>query len=208
MNLPNLDKIEALHHKYTPADSVFDLVFTHCKIVSDIAQQCIANKHLAVDAELVKVGCLLHDIGVYPLFDKDGKERRDLHYIIHGIRGEEILRAEGLPEIIYRFASHHTGAGITKQGIKDLNLPLPPRDYLAETPEEELIMYADKFHSKWPGKFYSEDEPPCFNTYEWSKRHVAKFGEDKVEKLGAMAEKFGVPDLEPLVAQYGYTTRY
>jgi uncharacterized protein len=187
MNLPTLQEIEALHHKYAPTEAVFDLIYTHCQVVGDIAMQLIAHGGFTVDAELVRVGCLLHDIGVYPLFDKNGVEQKDLHYITHGVRGEEILKAEGLPEVIWRFASHHTGVGLTKDDITKSNLPLPLQDYNAETPEERLIMYADKFHSK--------TEP------------VAKFGEHKAVLFEQMAQEFGVPELEPLVAKYGHQVR-
>lgn len=154
---------------------------------------------LAVDLELVKAGCLLHDIGVYELLDKDGKDREDIHYITHGIRGEAILKKEGFPEIIWRFGSHHTGVGLTKKDITSQNLPLPLQDYEAETIEEELVMYADKFHSKMT--------LPCFNTFEYYKQSVAKFGQDKSEKFAQMADKFGVPDLDPLIAKYGHAVR-
>ncbi|HUC89399.1 MAG TPA: HD domain-containing protein [Patescibacteria group bacterium] len=199
MKLPTLEQIEALHRKYAPSDAGFDLVFTHCNIVSEIAQQCILTKKLAVDAELVKVGCMLHDIGVYELLDKNGAERDDIPYITHGIRGEAILKKEGLPEVIWRFGSHHTGVGLTRQNIIAQNLPLPQQDYEAETIEEELVMYADKFHSK--------DTPPCFNTFEYYKRAVAKFGQDKSDKFAQLAEKFGVPDLKPLIEKYGHVVR-
>ena len=199
MQLPNLEQIEVLHKKYAPTPEVLELVFTHCKIVNDVAQQLIAANNLKVDAELVKFGCLLHDIGVYPLFDKDGTEREDLHYITHGVRGEEILKSEGFPETIWRYASHHTGVGLTKHDIVSQNLPLLEQDYVAETPEEELVMYADKFHSK--------TEPPYFNPYEWYRRYAAKFGEDKVQRFELMAQKFGVPNLAPLIEQYGHQSR-
>jgi uncharacterized protein len=199
MNLPTLEQIEALHHKYAPSDAGFNLVFTHCKIVSEIAQQCIERKQLAVDAELVRVGCMLHDIGVYELLDTDGREREGLPYITHGIRGEAILKKEGFSEVIWRFGSHHTGMGLTRQDIIKQGLPLPLQDYQAETIEEELVMYADKFHSK--------NTPPNFNTFEHYKQTVAKFGQDKSEKFAQLAEKFGAPDLAPLIAKYRHAVR-
>jgi uncharacterized protein len=137
-NLPSLKEIEALHRKYSPTDEVFKLVFTHCKIVSEVAEQCIARKGLIIDVELVKVGCLLHDIGVYALFDAGGKEREELQYITHGIMGENILKDEGFPEAVWRFGSHHTGVGLTKHDIISQNLPLPMQDYVADTREEAL----------------------------------------------------------------------
>jgi uncharacterized protein len=106
MNLPTLEQIEAIHHKYAPSDTGFDRVFTHCKIVAEIAEQCITNKHLTADAALVKVGCLLHDIGVYELLDKGGKEREDLPYITHGVRGEAILKKEGFFLKSFRALAH------------------------------------------------------------------------------------------------------
>jgi uncharacterized protein len=199
MNLPTLEQIEALHHRYAPSGAGFDIVFTHCKIVCEIAEQCIAKKQLTVDVGLVKVGCLLHDIGVYELLDKDGKEREDIPYITHGVRGEAILKKEGFPETIWRFGSHHTGVGLTKQAILSGNLPLLAQDYLADTTEEALVMYADKFHSK--------DTPPCFNSFEWYKKYAAQFGESNAAKFEKMGQDFGMPDLVPLLAKYGHQTR-
>ena len=42
----------------------------------------------------------------------------------------------------------HTGVGISKEMILKNNLPLPHRDMLPITFEEQLICYADKFYSK------------------------------------------------------------
>jgi uncharacterized protein len=199
MQLPTYPDIEQLHGKYAPTPEVFDLVFTHCRIVHDIADQLIGSRKLAVDAELVRVGCLLHDIGVYRLFDTGGNAQIDGDYVTHGLRGEEILRAEGFNEEIWRFASHHTGVGLTKRDIVQQNLPLPVEDFLADTPEELLVMYADKFHSK--------TQPSYFNSNEWYGQYVIKFGEDKARKFAAMADQFGVPDLRPLATKYGHRIR-
>ena len=58
MNMPTNKEVEVLHKKYAPTPEVLELVYTHCNIVNDIAQQLIAANNLKVDAELVKVGCL------------------------------------------------------------------------------------------------------------------------------------------------------
>lgn len=199
-NLPTLDQIEALHKKYTPTEGVFELVFTHCKIVRDIAVQLAEKSGANVGIELVKVGCLLHDIGVYPLFDKNGIETDRGKYITHGIRGEEILQNEGFAMELCRFASHHTGAGITKKQIAENKLPLPANDYLAETTEEELVMYADKFHSK--------ARTPVFNSHKFYTKYVARFGTEAASSFANLTEKFGKPELEPLMSKYGHGLRY
>jgi uncharacterized protein len=193
------ENIMALHRKYAPSDVVYDLVFTHSCIVRDIAAQLIEANGLVVDDKLVQIGALLHDVGVYPLLDATGKLRENVHYITHGNEGERILRKEGLPENIWRFAAHHTGVGLSKQDIINQKLPLPIVDYFAETDEELLIMYADKFHSK--------TTPPYFNSYKWYREDIAKFGEDKVAKFDGMAAKFGKPKLEPLSRNYSFAIR-
>lgn len=197
--MPTADDILALHKKYAPNSSVYDLVLTHCYIVRDIALQLIDEHKLALDRYLVEVGAMLHDVGVHPLFGADGTLRDGVSYITHGIEGEKILHNEGFPEKICRFAAHHTGTGLTKTDVIDQKLPLPVADYLAESDEELLIMYADKFHSK--------TTPPYFNSYEWYRKDVAKFGADKVAKFDAMAEKFGKPDLAPLSKKYSFSVR-
>lgn len=108
-------EIRTLHRAYAPSDAVFRLVYQHCEIVRDIALELIAAKGLSVDAELVRVGAMLHDIGVYSVLSATGEVRDGRQYIEHGIEGEEILRQEGLPEAVCRFATHHTGTGVTRE---------------------------------------------------------------------------------------------
>lgn len=196
MDINNLLK---LHHKYAPSDDVFDLVVVHCRIVQDIALQLIRDNDLKINTELVSIGAFIHDIGVHSLFQANGKLKDNANYITHGILGEKILRSEGFPEEICRFASNHTGVGLTKKDIKLQNLPLPNQDYVAHTDEELLVMYADKFHSK--------TSPPYFNSYEWFKNDIKKFGEDKSILFQEMADKFGKPDLEFLKNKYGFDIR-
>ena len=196
--LPTIQEIEALHKKHAPNEAVFELVWTHCRIVSDIALQLAKNSGVTVDSNVVQVGCLLHDIGLYSLFDENGFENVK-EYITHGVRGEEILKNEGFSESICRFASHHIGAGITKKEIMADKLPLPHEDFLAETTEEELVMYADKFHSK--------TKPPYFNSHEFYTDYTARFGEESSASFAALTAKFGKPDLAPLIRKYGHALR-
>ncbi|MFJ4534946.1 HD domain-containing protein [Streptomyces tibetensis] len=186
MRIPGPAQIRALHEKYAPTTEAFALVHRHCEIVWGIAEQLLAAPHLAhLDAELVRAGCLLHDIGVYRLYDADGRlDHRN--YIRHGLLGHEILEAEGFPEALRRFCSHHTGVGLTRQDIVSQGLPLPSADYVAVTEEERLVMYADKFHTKSrPSVFLSPDEYAA---------HIRRFGEDKVIAFQALRAEFGDPD--------------
>jgi uncharacterized protein len=186
VRIPGPEEIRALHEKYAPTAEAFALVHTHCEVVWSIAEQLLSAPRLGhLDADLVRAGCLLHDIGVYRLYGDDGSLDH-ANYIRHGLLGHEILEQEGFPETLRRFCSHHTGVGVTKDDVLRQGLPLPPADYLAVTDEERLVMYADKFHSKSrPSAFLSPDEYAA---------HVRRFGEDKVTAFEALRAEFGDPE--------------
>ena len=69
-------------------------------------------------------------------------------------------------------------------------LPLPVADYRAETGEEKLVMYADKFHTK--------TDPPAFLSATSYAQQIGRFGQDKAAAFESMRELFGEPDLASL----------
>lgn len=183
MRIPSDEEIRALHERFAPTPEAFARVHTHCVIVARIAEG------LPGFNALVRAGCLLHDLGVYRLSAGES-------YVRHGILGHELLRELGFPDVLCRFCDHHTGVGISAADIVSQGLDLPPGDYLAETEQEALVMYADKFHSK--------TTPPVFVSEKAYETSVARFGEGKVEQFRAYRERFGVPDLSALSAEYGH----
>lgn len=192
MKIPDDRRIRELHERYAPTAEAFELVYTHCVIVAEIAGRLAPP---GVHAGLVRAGCLLHDIGVYRLYDAAGRLDH-AGYLRHGLLGHELLRAEGLPEELCRFASRHTGVGLTSADVRAQGLPLPVADYLAESPEEQLVMYADKFHSK--------TDPPVFRTADEYARLVRRFGADKAAVFAALRAEFGEPDVSVLAGRYGH----
>lgn len=197
--MPNDAQILALHRKYASSPAAFDLVWVHCQVVLDIANQLMSRSAISVDRDIIRVGCMLHDIGVYQLIGDDAKVKPGSEYMRHGVVGAAILQDEGLPEVLQNICLHHTGMGLSKHDVVDQHLPLPVADYLAETDEELFIMYCDKFHSK--------TLPPQFNTFESYQKHVAQFGANKALKFDDMANKFGKPDLAVLSKTYGFAVR-
>jgi len=195
MRVPVDEEILALHEKHAPTAAALDSVYTHCLIVCGIAEQLRVRSGAGLDLALIRAGSLLHDVGVYRLYDDAGQPDH-ASYIRHGLLGYQLLREEGLPEELCRFASHHTGMGLTKDDVIRQRLPLPPADYLAETGEEELVMYADKFHSK--------TSPPALLTAGAYAASVRRFGADKVAAFEAMRARFGDPDLAPFASAYGH----
>jgi uncharacterized protein len=61
--------------------------------------------------------------------------------------GADLLREEGYGRHAL-VCERHTGAGISLRDIVDKELPLPHRDMLPVSIEEQLICFADKFFSK------------------------------------------------------------
>jgi uncharacterized protein len=198
-DIPGDEAILALHERHAPSPAALGLVWTHCQIVCAIAGQLLARPGPAldgIDAQLVRAGCLLHDIGVYRLYDEHGR-LDDAGYVRHGVLGHELLAADGLPDALCRFASHHTGAGISAADVISQGLPLPPGDYLAGTPEERLVMYADKFHSK--------SAPPHLNAPASAAAGLARFGAAKAAAFAAMRADYGDPDLPALSEAWGHS---
>lgn len=193
VDAPTYAQIRALHKKYAPTATAYDSVFTHCQIIWEIAQQLIEKSNLSVDREFVKAGCLLHDIGVYALYRPSGEIDRK-SYIKHGILGHALLEKEGFSERFCRVASCHTGVGLSRQSIKEQSLSLPDKDFIAQSVEERLVMYADKFHSK--------STPPRLNSIESYRVFTAKFGLENVELFNMFEQEFGAPDLAPLAQMY------
>ena len=196
MQIPSLSDITELHQKYAPDEVALESVWTHCQIVRDICLQ-VCNGMTDINVELITAGALLHDIGAYKFYI-DGVIQLE-NYITHGLLGYELMQKEDLDEAVCRFALLHTGIGISKQEVIDRKLPLPVRDYIPETVEERIVMYADKFHSK---------PKPSFNTAAWYAEYTrSRFGEGEDEKFMKLVEEFGEPDLSQLAQRYSHNIR-
>lgn len=195
MRLPTPSEIRALHERHAPSAELLDLVHTHGEAVWTIAGQLLDASGSDADRDLVRAGCLLHDVGVYRLYDAAGRRVHE-NYLLHGVLGHALLQEEGLPETLARFCSRHTGVGLTRQDIDAQQLPLPADDYVAVTAEEKLVMYADKFHSK--------TTPPRFLTADAYAVRVREFGEDKVAAFARLRAEFGEPDLAAAARAYGH----
>ena len=92
-----------------------------------------------------------------------------------------MLRADGYPRHA-RVCERHTGAGLTKEDIIGQNLPLPHKDFLPETLEEQLVCYADKF--------YSKTHPDREKSIEQAEKSIARFGKKGLQRFLAWKELF------------------
>ena len=173
----------------------------HGKRVGIMAAQCARQMGLPAreTAFLFDLG-LLHDIGTYFLLKQDGSDGEPLkfskkRYILHGLKGYEHLLDEGVDESIAQFCRNHTGVGLTREDVVRQELPLPPADYVPMNLEQEVVMYADKFHSK--------SVPPKFLQVEAYTARAERFGGENKQRWLDLVAKYGVPDIPALAEKYG-----
>ena len=136
-------------HKYYPEDNELRrILLTHSRSVADKALD-IARRHpeLGLDQDFLYEGARVHDIGIF-LTDADGICCfGDKPYICHGYLGADLMRAEGFPRHAL-VCERHTGAGLSLQQILAQYLPVPHREMVPVSLEEQVICFADKFYSK------------------------------------------------------------
>ena len=94
-----------------------------------------------------------------------------------------VLVVLGLPEHAL-VCERHVGVGMTKNDIRHQGLPLPPRDMLPVSMEEQIICYADKFYSK------NGQDTDRVKSVDEIVDGLKRYGEDKVARFRAWAELF------------------
>lgn len=176
-----MNAIEIINKYYTPGRQL-DILLTHSRSVADKALQ-IAGNHpeLHLDEAFIEEAAMLHDIGIFLTnahgIDCIGTEP----YICHGYLGADLLREEGFPRHAF-VCERHTGAGISAMDIERSELPLPQRDMLPVTLEEQVICFADKFFSK--------THPDREKSVEAARKTIAKFGAEGLKRFDNWCELF------------------
>ena len=173
----------AIINKYYPEDNELkQILLTHSRSVADKALW-IADHHpeLNLDRQFLEEAALLHDIGVF-LTDAPGIHCHGSHpYICHGYLGSELMRQEGFPRHAL-VCERHTGAGISLQAIQAQELPIPHREMVPVSLEEQVICFADKFFSKT----HLDREKPV----EKALKSISRFGEEGILRFNEWCERF------------------
>ncbi len=138
-----------------------------------------------IDRDFVREAALLHDIGVLFTDAPQIGCHGSLPYLCHGIRGRELLEQEGLPRHGL-VCERHIGVGLSAEEILRLGLPLPARDMLPISLEEQIVTYADLFFSKNPAKDGRE------RSADKVRRSLARYGADKVTVFDRWHRLFAV----------------
>ena len=169
--------------KYYPQDTEQRrILMVHSLSVSQKALRMIdAHPELHLNRDFVKEAALLHDIGIFQTHAPTIQCFGSHPYIAHGYLGADILRQQGFPQHAL-VCERHTGAGLSLQDILDQKLPIPHREMLPVSLEEELICFADKFFSKT----HVEEE----KTVDKARKSIARYGEEGVNRFDRWCSLF------------------
>lgn len=143
-----MDAIAIIEKCYKKDSELYNILISHSTDVTNKALS-IAGKHLElnIDMEFVREAAMLHDIGIFLTHAPAIECYGIMPYICHGYLGREILDKMGYPRHGL-VCERHTGTGISLNQIIIEDLPLPHRDMIPVSIEEQVICFADCFFSK------------------------------------------------------------
>lgn len=177
-----MDPIKIIEKYYPVESEAYRILVDHSRSVADKAL-AIARMHPEMDLDLtfIEEAAMLHDIGIFrcnaPSIDCHG----EADYICHGFLGAELMRAEGYPQHAL-VCERHTGTGLSLEMIELMKWPIPHRDMLPVSLEEQLICFADKFFSKTKlGKEKSIDK---------IRISLSRYGSDTAARFSAWCKLF------------------
>ena len=177
-----MNPIELIDAYYPEDNERKHILLVHSRLVAEKAL-CIADGHpeLNLDKDFLYEAGMLHDIGIF-LTDAPGIFCfGNQPYICHGSLGADLMRREGYPRHAL-VCERHTGAGLSLNDIVAQNLPVPHRDMLPVSMEEQVICFADKFYSKT----HLERE----KTVEKARKSISNFGNVGLERFDHWCEQF------------------
>ncbi len=146
-------------------------------------------KHLHPDIRFIEEAAMLHDIGVFLTNAPEIGCFGESPYLAHGVSGRNVLEKEGFPRHAL-VCERHIGVGIIAEEIKRNKLPLPERDMVPLSVEEEIICLADKFFGKSDKNLFQE------RSVKEIKENLGKHGEEKIKKLELLIDKYQIKDLK------------
>jgi len=179
------DPLSLIDRYYEPGSRAHAILVAHGRAVADLALALATRVGwMQPDLAFIEEAALVHDIGIFltdaPKFDCHGTQP----YVCHGVLGRQLLEDHGLPAHAL-VCERHVGAGICAEEIRTRNLPLPLRNMVPVSVEEQLLCYADKFFSK------KNSAKP--HSLAKIRRQLAPFGPVQAARFEGWARLFGQP---------------
>ncbi|MEE4262138.1 MAG: HD domain-containing protein [Desulfobacteraceae bacterium] len=177
---------DILAEYYDRGSKTFEVLVAHGEQVMGKAFKAAGQvSDLKPDLNFIENAAMLHDIGILqtnsPGLGCGGKHP----YICHGILGRSLLEKIGFSEYGL-VCERHIGVGISADDVRRFKLPLPTRDMLPITLEEQLICYADSFFSKSGNNGQKAKE----KTVKQILRGLKRYGTDKVQRFQSWVAMF------------------
>ena len=159
-----------------------EVLLVHSRSVAQKALD-MAGKHpeLQLDRDFIESAAMLHDIGIIYTHAPGIHCYGSYPYICHGYLGADLLRKEGLDRHAL-VCERHTGAGLSLEEILRQQLPVPHREMIPVSLEEQLICFADKFFSK--------THPEREKTVEKARESISKYGEEGLVRFNRWCDLF------------------
>ncbi|MDR1525682.1 MAG: HDIG domain-containing protein [Tannerella sp.] len=177
-----MNPLAIIEKYYDTHSDAYHILLEHSRSVAakalSLAEACPGKDW---DPEFIEEAAMLHDIGMIFCHAPDIDCHGTYDYICHGYLGAELLRKEGYPRHAL-VCERHTGTGITRKMIEENRLPLPHRDFLPVSDEEQLICFADKFFSKT--KLDKE------KSVKKVRESLSKYGDDTVARFNDWCKLF------------------
>ena len=177
-----MNPIAIIDKFYPEENELKHRLLDHSRSVSEKALE-IAHRHpeLQLDIPFLGEAAMLHDVGIF-LTDASGIFCfGDKPYICHGYLGADLMRAEGYPRHAL-VCERHTGAGLSLEEIIRQQLPVPHREMVPVSLEEQVICFADKFFSKT--KLGKE------KSVEKARKSLERYGEEGLQRFDRWCELF------------------
>jgi uncharacterized protein len=179
------DPIVIIEQYYEPGTKAYDYLIRHGRMVADKALEIAERVDWLPPGKLfIEEAAMLHDIGIYLTDAPHLGCTGSYPYIAHGYLGRQILEDEGYP-LHALVCERHVGVGMTAAEIREKGLPVPVREMVPITVEEEIICFADKFFPVGP------DNMLTMQSLAEAREMVAAFGEKPLRKFNKWAVMFG-----------------
>lgn len=177
-----MNPVELIDAYYPQDNELKEILLLHSESVAK-KSLWIADRHpeLKLDTTFLYEASMLHDIGIFLTRAESIHCFGTEPYICHGYLGAElVLRAD--------FARHalvcerHTGAGLSLKEIIEQRLPIPHREMIPVSLEEQVICFADKFFSKT----HLDRE----KSVEAALKSISRYGEEGVVRFNRWCRLF------------------
>jgi uncharacterized protein len=180
-----MDPLKIIANYYSPDSRAYYFLTLHSVKVTEKALEVAQRvSHLNPDKKFIEEAAMLHDIGIFLTDEPSIGCYGNTAYICHGYLGRELLEKEGF-SVHALVCERHVGVGITAQDIEEKGLPVPKRDMLPVSIEEQIICFADKFFSK------DEDSLLQEKPLDGVRKGISKFGDEKLKKFDDWLKMFG-----------------